>query len=63
MGEKINEFRKEKNLSIEDFAHKMGYSISLISKIIYGEREASKKFLKILKKKFPETDMNIFFEK
>ena len=62
MGNKINDFRKARNLSIEAFAGTMGYSISAITKIIYGEREAGKNFFKKLKEQFPDADMNIFFE-
>ena len=63
MSEKINQFRKSKNLTIDDFAKKLGYSISAITKLIYGKREPSKNFFKKLKKEFPDTDLNIFFEK
>ena len=62
MGNKINEFRKEKNMSVESFAKALGYSVSAVAKILYGEREPGKNFFKKLKKKFPETDMNLFFE-
>lgn len=62
MGNKINDFRKSRNLSIENFAKTMGYSISAITKIIYGEREAGKNFFKKLKEKYPDVDLNIFFE-
>lgn len=62
MSEKINQFRKLKNLTVEDFARKLGYSISTITKLIYGDREPSKKFFKKLKKEFPDIDLNIFFE-
>ena len=61
MGAKINEFRKGKNLTIEEFAKMLGYSISAITKLIYGEREPSKNFFKKLKKSFPDVDINIFF--
>ena len=61
MGTKINEFRKVKNISLEDFAETLGYSISYITKILYGQREPGRNFLKKLKKKFPEIDLNSFF--
>lgn len=61
MGKKINDFRKSKNLTIEEFAKVLGYSISAITKLIYGEREPSKNFFKKLKRKFPDVDINIFF--
>ena len=62
MGTKINEFRKGKKLTIEEFAKMLGYSISAITKLIYGEREPSKNFFKKFKKSFPDADMNIFFD-
>ena len=62
MGNKINDFRKSKNLSIENFAKTLGYSMSAITKFIYGDREPGKKFFKQLKRKFPDVDINIFFE-
>ena len=58
----VNDFRKEKGLSIDEFAKALGYSISSITKFIYGEREPSKTFFKRVKKAFPDTDINIFFE-
>ncbi|MBQ7976592.1 MAG: helix-turn-helix transcriptional regulator [Clostridia bacterium] len=61
MGERINEFRKSLGLSVEEFAEKMGYSISAITKFLYGEKEPGKNFFKKLKKIYPEVDLNIFF--
>ena len=62
IGKKINAFRKNLNLSIEEFADEMGYSISAIRKIIYGERQPGRTFFEKLKKKYTNVDMNIFFE-
>lgn len=62
MGEKINELRKSLNLTIEAFAKELKYSVSAVTKIIYNEREPSKNFFRKLKRRFPEIDMNIFFE-
>lgn len=61
MGEKINIFRKSQNLTIERFSGMLGYSISFVTKLIYGEREPSKNFFKKLKQAFPDIDLNIFF--
>lgn len=61
MGNKINEFRKLKNLTVDAFAKELGYSVSAITKLIYNQREPSKNFFKRLKKKYPDIDINIFF--
>lgn len=62
IGKKINILRKNLNLSVKQFAKTMGYSNSAMTKIIYGERQPGRKFLEKLKKKYPNVDMNIFFE-
>ena len=46
----------------EQFAKELGISKTAYEKYERGEREPSKNFLKILKKKNPNLDMNIFFE-
>lgn len=61
MGKKINDFRKAQNLTIERFSGMLGYSISFVTKLIYGEREPSKNFFRKLKQSFPDIDLNIFF--
>ena len=61
LGDKINQIRKSKGLTVEEFAKRLGYSISAVIKIIYKEREPSKRFLKRLKREFPEADLNYFF--
>lgn len=57
----INEFRKSKQMTVEEFAKKMGYSISAISKIMCGEREMSNRFLKKLKCEYPDANIDDFF--
>ena len=61
MGDAINQLRKSEGLSVEEFAKRLRYSISAVVKIIYNEREPSKRFIKRLKKEFPEIDLNYFF--
>jgi len=61
VGIKINEFRKSIGISLEDFAGTLGYSISYVTKIIYGQREPSRSFFKRLKEKYPSIDLNYFF--
>jgi len=62
MGSKLNDFRKRRNLSIEEFAEILGCSISLLTKILYGEKKPARTFIEKFKKVFPEFDVNIFFE-
>ena len=61
MNKKINEFRKSKNLTADEFAKKLGYSSSTIIKVLYGERDPGRRFLEKLKEVFPDADMNYFF--
>lgn len=46
----------------EQYAKELGVSKTAYEKYERGERELSKNFLKVLKKKYPNLDMNIFFE-
>lgn len=57
----IKNFRKSLNLTIEEFAQEIGVSKSLMEKIENGDRGTSRNFLKKLKKRFPQFDVNIFF--
>ena len=61
MGNVVNSIRVSLGITVQEFSERLGYSISYITKIIYDEREPSRKFLKKLKKVYPEVDMNIFF--
>ena len=54
MGDRINQIRKSEGLTVEEFAKRLKYSISAVIKIIYNEREPSRRFLKRLKQEFPE---------
>lgn len=57
----LNDFRKENNLKVEDMANKIDCSISLLAKILYGQRALSNNFLKKLKQAYPQIDINKFF--
>jgi transcriptional regulator with XRE-family HTH domain len=61
MNECLRKIKKEQNLSINDMAKKLNVSFSLLTKILYGQREPSKEFIKKVKTVFPNTDTNIFF--
>ena len=61
--EKLKKFRKEKGLSQESMAQKMGITLSMYEKVEQGRAGASAKFMKRLKKVFPEVNIDyIFFE-
>lgn len=61
---KLQEFRKSKGLSAEQFARELGYTVSLTAKVERGDSRASSKFMARLKQAFPDADINaLFFEK
>lgn len=62
MNKKINEFRKSKGLTVEEFAKELKYSSSAVIKFVYGERDLSGQFLRRLKSVYPDIDMNWVFE-
>lgn len=58
----LKKFRESKNLSQEKFAHAIGFTLSLVSKIERGEVKASRNFIEKVKSKYPEIDITeIFF--
>lgn len=57
----LSELRKRENLNSLEMAKRIGISESLYTKVESGRREPSRFFMKKLKEKFPEVDMNIFF--
>lgn len=58
---KVNDFRISKGIGIKEFAYKLGFSVSFVSKIICGNKNPSANFLLKIKEAYPDTDMNIFF--
>lgn len=57
----LSVLRKNKKFSVAEMAEQLGISESLYSKVECGQREPSRLFMKKLKERFPEVDMNIFF--
>lgn len=55
-------FRKNKGYTTKDMARIIGVSQSLYEKIEFGARLPSRSFLKKFKDKYPDFDMNIFFD-
>jgi transcriptional regulator with XRE-family HTH domain len=61
--EKLKMFRKEKGLSQDAMARKLGITLSMYEKVEQGRAGASAAFMKRVKSTFPEVDINdIFFE-
>lgn len=57
----LRKIRVDKNLTMKEFADTLGVSKSLIEKLETNNRKTSRQFLEKLKNKFPEIDINIFF--
>lgn len=55
-------FRKQFNYSQQQIANIIGVSLSYYSKIESGNKQPSYNFIVLFKKKFPEVDINIFFD-
>lgn len=58
---KLKEFRKEKNLSQEDFAKSIGYTLSMVSKIEQGAVKASRAFIDRVKSIYPDINIEVVF--
>ncbi len=58
----LKAFRKSKNLSQEDFAHSIGYTLSMVAKIEAGRVKASRNFIDRVKKIYPDINIEqVFF--
>lgn len=57
----LTEFKKKKNLSAYQLARELGVSRSYISNIELGKRNPSYSFVKKLKEKYPEIDIDDMF--
>lgn len=57
----LQEFRKSLGKTQAEMAELLGFSKSYYEKIESSDREASREFMEAFKSKFPEFDMNIFF--
>ena len=63
MRNKLIKFRKNKGLSSEDMAKKIGISTSFYDKIEYGDRNPSFNFITLFKEAFPKAEVDeIFFK-
>jgi transcriptional regulator with XRE-family HTH domain len=58
----LKNFRKVQGLSIKRLAEIIGVSNVYMSNICYGQRKPSANFIAKWKKKYPQTDTNIFFD-
>lgn len=59
--EQIKEFRNSLKLTAQEFADSIEVSKSLLEKIEIGNRKPSREFLEKLKRKYPQFDINVFF--
>lgn len=57
----LKKFRISLKLTIVEFASEIKVSKSLYEKVESGNRKASRAFIDKLKKRFPDFDVNIFF--
>ncbi|MBC8581209.1 helix-turn-helix domain-containing protein [Zhenhengia yiwuensis] len=57
----LKNFRYKQNLTISQMAIELGVSKSLYEKVEYGDRNPSANFIKKFKDRFPDEDINIFF--
>lgn len=57
----LKAFRLSLNLTMAEFANKIGVSKSLYEKVELGFRKPSRNFIEKTKKTFPQLDTNIFF--
>ena len=55
-------FRELLKMTKDEFANSLGFSLSYYEKIENGDRKMSGHFLKKLKEKYPQIDLNIFFK-
>lgn len=59
--EVLKKFRESLGLSIQAFADSIKVSKSLYEKVEWGTRKPSRNFMERLKLKYPQFDINIFF--
>lgn len=63
MNDFLLQFRKEKNLTQEEFSNKLGITLTYYSKIELGLRNPSYNFLNKFKSAFPEASIDVIFFK
>lgn len=59
--ERLKEFRKEKNMTQEEMAEKIGITLSMYEKVERGVVSASAAFMRRMKEAFPDIDINFIF--
>lgn len=57
----LKEFRNSLSLTIKEFADSIEVSQSLYEKVEQGKRKPSSNFIRRLKKKYPQFDINLLF--
>lgn len=60
--DELKKFRETLGFSYQDMANELNVSKSLYEKIELRQRNASNNFLKRLKSRFPQFDINVFFK-
>lgn len=60
--DQLVEFRKSKNMTLQQMADKIGISKSMYEKIEYGDAKPSIETLKKFKDNFDDLDINIFLQ-
>lgn len=59
---KLQEFRKSKNLSQEEFARSIGFTLSMVAKVESGRAKASRNFIERVKTVYPDLKIEeVFF--
>lgn len=59
--ERLKEFRKEKSLTQEQMANKLGFTLSMYEKVESGRAGCSAAFMKRLKTVYPDADIDFLF--
>lgn len=59
--EKLKEFRKEKGLSQDSMARKLGITLSMYEKVESGRAGASAAFMRRIKENFPDASIDSIF--
>lgn len=56
----INKLRKEKELTVAEFAQTLGITVRLTKALLYGERTPSVNVLRKISKAFPDENLGDF---
>lgn len=58
---KLQAFRRAKGLTQEEFAQRLGFTFSMVSKVENGAAKPSRNFMERVKQTFPDADINALF--